>query len=149
MFWRWCGGTQDNNSVHVCVCQWDCLSTERSMFQVSRFAFLAPIVPFVLYYLRSVTHLLLRIGSNRQGRAQQPAFIVFLQNQGCFQKWLEQPSSCFCLLLPRAGSGSFSIGYRGFESFWAELQRSDWKCPLRGGLWGWGCFPFLLVLNTG
>ena len=24
------------------------------------------------------------------------------------------------------------------------MQRSDWKCPLRAGLWGWGLFTFLV-----
>lgn len=48
------------------------------MFPSIPACFPAPIVPFVLYYLRSVTRLLQRIGNSRQGRAEQPVSIVFL-----------------------------------------------------------------------
>lgn len=143
---------QDNkfcDSITLCVhvCRRDSLSKERGMFPSIPACFPAPIVPFVLYYLRSVTHLLQRIGNSRQGRAEQPASIVFLGATVCSQNgWssLSPASVCFC-----------SRGWQLQRKVLENLKLFEWNCQdqtgnalyLQGCVAG-NCFPFLFVSNT-
>lgn len=144
-FWRWCAGnTRQQLGACVCVRLRNCLPTERGMFPTIPACFLAPIVPFVLYYLRSVTHLLLRIGSNRQGRAQQPASIVFLRSKVASRSgWSSFPPApvCFCL----GGSGTFSVRYQRISNFLSRIAKIRLEMPFMCG--AVGLFSFSLVVN--
>lgn len=113
-----------------------CLSVERGMFTSILACFLAPIVPFVLYYLRLGTHSLLRIGDSRRGGARQAAPVALLRAALC-----PEVSPTASRLLWFAFT---QLGGRELATCQAKLQRSRWKCPLLAGMWAWSLFSFLV-----
>lgn len=122
-------------TLRVRVLPRGCLSIERGMFTSIPAGFLAPIVPFVLYYLRSGTRLLLRTGDSKVEHSKQRL------SPGCAPHLCPEVSPTASRLLQFAFS---QLGSREFATCQAKLQRSRWKRPLLAGMWAWSLFSFLV-----